>query len=498
MSTKQYIPVNKIFIQRSRIFTLWILLVAIKQVRQKLARKKLNSSKVDNEDTTKVHGANIRFTKTNGGKVNFGFLPAAEFYLPIAIAVYDLYVYRKYGRRLFKILPAGLQVYQLFFGIFCIAPLVESFIPRDWANPTKEQQKEQKKDNLIYKLPLYLWAFFEFQRTFQTISVAFGRKSHFISTKNKIFLLVQLGLLNGAIGINSSHELIHKSKKLDKFLGYFLLLNVNYLHWGEEHLTGHHKNVATPQDPASSRFNESFYQFFPRTLIGSFRSAYSIEMQRLLEKDIKNGVSPDAKFMRVDNRMFWNVVSPFIYFSIIAKVTGGGIKAVAGLYFQSLIAAWMLEVINYIEHYGLSRQKLPSGEYEQVDPTHSWNSPDRVSNAILFKLQRHSDHHTFSKRPYQLLRNFKESPQLPTGYPGMFILALCPPAFFWVMNPLVKAHEANKKRLLDTVKDGKNSYTFSKSEEFKQIESQAKNKVILFLVTVAGFAFVPLYHGMIG
>jgi len=242
------------------------------------------------------------------------------------------------------------------------------------------------------------------------------------------------------------------------------------MHWGEEHLTGHHENVATPEDPATSKLNESVYAFLPRTIVGSWLSARNLEKERLR----KEGKTE----WTLSNRMLWNTILPMGMAAAIAKITKGGWRAVLAFYIQGVCAASMLEVVNYLEHYGLQRDKLPDGKYEPVNPTHSWNSPHRISNSLLVKLQRHSDHHTYSMRPYHLLRNFKESPQLPSGYPGMYILSLFPPAFFWIMNPLVKAHKENKERLMESPDE-----PFSKSKELIKAEKSAYNKMLVFNVS---------------
>jgi alkane 1-monooxygenase len=94
----------------------------------------------------------------------------------------------------------------------------------------------------------------------------------------------------------------------------------------------------------------------------------------------------------------------------------------------------LLEVVNYLEHYGLARQKRPDGRYERTGPEHSWNSNNVASNVLLYHLQRHSDHHANPTRRFQALRHFDQAPQLPTGYAGMILLALIPPLWRRVMD----------------------------------------------------------------
>ncbi len=193
-----------------------------------------------------------------------------------------------------------------------------------------------------------------------------------------------------------SHELIHKSSSFEKVLGHSLMLNVNYMHWSNEHLNGHHTHVSTPEDPASARKGQTLYEFLPQTIIGTWKSAWRLEMARLA----KQGYDPETyKWSPFHNRMLMQAGAPLVWASAIAKLTGGGFEAMKLFYFQGAIAATLLEIINYVEHYGLSREKLDDGTYEPVNPTHSWNAPQLISNTVLFKLQRHSYHNTFAIRP---------------------------------------------------------------------------------------------------
>lgn len=209
---------------------------------------------------------------------------------------------------------------------------------------------------------MYLWTFVELATTYKFLEICGNPKSKF-TIKDNIGLLIILSIFNGAVGINSSHELLHKPKPLEKVLAYTLLANVNYMHWGEEHLTGHHEKVATREDPATSRLNESFYQFIPRTLFGSYKSAWDLEQKRLKK------INASSIFQ---NRMLWNAIIPLLlgsaYSFIAAKRTKGGksvfFKILAMFYIQGIGSAMFLEAVNYVEHYGLERDKLPDGSYE--------------------------------------------------------------------------------------------------------------------------------------
>lgn len=245
-------------------------------------------------------------------------------------------------------------------------------------------------------------------------------------------LTLSIGLCTGGVGINLAHELIHKRSRHERLMGQILLMNVSYMHFYIEHLLGHHRKVSTPEDAASARKGESLYRFYFRTLWGSYRSAWEIESQRLHKK--RQGLwSPH-------NRMLWFAFWPACYAGLMFVAWGWG--ALAFFFAQSVVAFSLLECVNYVEHYGLERQKNAAGHYEKVDVVHSWNANQRLTNALLFNLQRHSDHHAHQSRRYQILRQFEASPQLPTGYAGMILLSLVPPLWRKIMDPRVEAHMA--------------------------------------------------------
>jgi len=242
-------------------------------------------------------------------------------------------------------------------------------------------------------------------------------------------LAISLGGVSG-LSINTAHELGHKKGATERWLAKIALAPVFYGHFFVEHNRGHHKNVATPEDPASSRMGESFYAFLPRTVIGSLRSAWSLEKQRLA----RLGKGP------------WTLENENIQAWLMSVALWGAMTLWLGwavlpfLVIQSVYGFSLLEVVNYLEHYGLVRQKSESGRYERCRPEHSWNSNHIVTNVLLYQLQRHSDHHANPTRRYQALREFSEAPQLPSGYAGMVLLAYFPPLWRKVMDPRVVAH----------------------------------------------------------
>jgi alkane 1-monooxygenase len=253
-----------------------------------------------------------------------------------------------------------------------------------------------------------------------------------LSLFEKVGLAISIGCIGG-IGINTAHELGHKKESHERWLSKIALTQSFYGHFYIEHNRGHHVRVATPEDPASSRFGENFYQFWPRTVVGSLKSAWNIEKRRYARKQ--------QHPFRIGNDVLnaW-LMSAVLWGAMIAWL---GVGIAPYLVIQAVVGFSLLEVVNFMEHYGMLRQKVGVGDrqrYERVDPSHSWNSNNIATNVLLYHLQRHSDHHANPTRRYQTLRDFEESPVLPTGYAGMIVLAAFP--FVWrrVMDPRVIAH----------------------------------------------------------
>ncbi len=253
----------------------------------------------------------------------------------------------------------------------------------------------------------------------------------------QIGLLLSVGICTGGIGITLAHEFLHKPRKMERFLSKVLLLFVSYMHFYIEHLRGHHRRVATPEDPASARYGENFYGFYGRTLKGSFTDAWSLERNRLEKKKIS--------FWHWRNQMLWFTGLPVVLATVLGLTFGwqGAVFFVA----QSWLAMTLLEAVNYVEHYGLARQQIRPGVYEAVAVHHSWNSNHTLTNCLLFMLQRHSDHHAHQSRDYQILRQFDTSPQLPAGYPTMILLALVPPLWKTVMHKRLSDYEVKMNQV---------------------------------------------------
>ncbi|WP_269782091.1 fatty acid desaturase [Nocardioides sp. R-C-SC26] len=319
--------------------------------------------------------------------------------------------------------------------ILGVVPAFDLVVGLDRANPPDDVIEALENDK-YYRWITYLFLpiqYAAFVGAFYVIvhGDPFGIQDE-LGLISKIGLAVSIGCIGG-IGINTAHELGHKREANERWLSKIALAQVAYGHFYIEHNRGHHVRVATPEDPASSRFGENFYQFWPRTVGGSLKSAWHLEKKRYARKDTH------PFHLGNDVLNAW-LMTAALWGAIVAWL---GVQTIPFLVLQAIVGFSLLEVVNYMEHYGMLRQKVGTGErqrYERVDPSHSWNSNNIATNVLLYHLQRHSDHHANPTRRYQTLRDFEESPVLPTGYAGMIVLALFPPIWRRVMDPRVVAH----------------------------------------------------------
>lgn len=314
--------------------------------------------------------------------------------------------------------------------VFGLIPLLDQLIGTDDANLSAEEM-EARGQSLAFRLPLLLYVPIHVALVLWAAH-AFAHAD--LTVLERLGLLVSVGITTGGAGFTIAHELIHARSRRDNLLGRVILIFVGYLHWAVEHVRGHHRNVATPLDPATARMGESVYTFLPRTITGGLRSAWSLESLRL-ERD-------GGSRWSWRNEALWSLVSP----PLLAAAIGMGLGAPAGFFFlaQCAIAILLLETINYVEHYGLARNMGANGRYETVRPEHSWNSDHKLTSWLLFELPRHSDHHAHAAREYPTLRHHEHTPQLPTGYAGMILLSLFPPLWRRVMDPAVRALQAER------------------------------------------------------
>lgn len=319
---------------------------------------------------------------------------------------------------------AGIWSFSAVVITFGFIPFLEYFTPQSTKNLTPEQEKSKLSDRffdiLLYLNIPMLWALM----WFYFVTIQGGN----LQTYEIIGLTLGMGISVGTIGINVAHELGHRSTWYEQLMSKSLLLSALYMHFFIEHNRGHHKNVATPEDPASASMGEMIYGFWFRSTYKSYLSAWQIENKRL------NKLGISALHWR--NQMIWFQAIQLTYLLLIGLTFGWTM-----IFFAIAIAIkgfLLLESVNYIEHYGLRRKKLENGRYEKVLPKHSWNSNHEVGRLLLYELTRHSDHHFKASRKYQVLRHFDNSPQLPMGYPGSILLALFPPMWFKIMNKKVK------------------------------------------------------------
>jgi alkane 1-monooxygenase len=309
------------------------------------------------------------------------------------------------------------------FGIF---PIFDQLIGKDSDSPPDSVLAFLEAQR-YYRWCTYLYLPIQYAGL---VTAAFLWSTGRMSALDELGLAVSVGTVGG-IGINTAHELGHKKDELERWLSKIALAQTLYGHFYIEHNRGHHVRVATPEDPASSRLGESFYRFWPRSVAGSFRSGWHLEKGRLAR--LERG----PWTLRNDVVNAW-AMSVVLFGSLLAAF-GPGIAQY--LLVEAVFGFSLLEVVNYLEHYGLLRQK--AGErYERCAPRHSWNSNNIASNVLLYHLQRHSDHHANPTRRYQALRHFDQAPELPSGYATMIVLAYLPPLWRRVMDPRVLDHYA--------------------------------------------------------
>jgi alkane 1-monooxygenase len=311
------------------------------------------------------------------------------------------------------------------FFAFVLLPLLDSVVGADRANPPEDAVPLLEQDR-YYRWCTYLYLPLQYV---SLVIACWLWTSGDLSAVDKLGLAVTIGVVSG-IAINTAHELGHKKDELERWLSKVALAQSGYGHFYLEHNRGHHVRVATPEDPASSRLGESFWAFWPRTVLGSLRSAWELERAAAAR----------------EGRALWSVrndvlnawAMTVVLWAVLLVVFGPAIAPY--LVVQAVFGFSLLEVVNYLEHYGLLRQKLESGRYERTAPRHSWNSNNTASNVLLYHLQRHSDHHANPMRRFQSLRHMDEAPQLPSGYGTMIVLAYCTPLWRKVMDPRVVAH----------------------------------------------------------
>lgn len=308
---------------------------------------------------------------------------------------------------------------------FVIVPLLEIMLRSDHTNLSEEEEQQVLADPLFDVL-LYLVVPVQYALLFLFLV---RMEAGGLETMDLLGCIATMGLLCGVYGINVAHELGHRTKRWERDLSRALLLTSLYMHFIIEHNRGHHRRVATPEDPASARYGETLYGFWFRSIVFSWRSAWDIEAERLR----KAGHAPFG----LRNEMLQAIAWQGALLLLIGLLFGGA--ALLAFLASAFIGILLLETVNYIEHYGLRRKRGASGGYARVQHVHSWNSDHLLGRVMLFELTRHSDHHWKASKKYQGLNSLETAPQLPTGYPGTMVLSLVPPLFFRVMHPRIAA-----------------------------------------------------------
>lgn len=308
---------------------------------------------------------------------------------------------------------------------FVLIPLLELLL-RPNASNLSEAEEELARNDRLYDYILYLIVPLQYLFLYVFLK---SLQQPGLQTIDIIGRISGMGMLCGVFGINVAHELGHRVKPNEQLMAKALLLTSLYTHFFIEHNKGHHKRVATPEDPSSARFNESLYRFYPRSIFFSYLSAWEIAAA----DQNKRGLPA----LHWRNEMLQLQVLQLFFITALLFVFGWSTTVLFGI--AALIGILLLESVNYIEHYGLSRQRTASGHYERALPQHSWNSNHVLGRLMLFELSRHSDHHYLASRKYQVLRHHDTAPQMPTGYPGMMLLAHIPPLWFRIVNKQIES-----------------------------------------------------------
>jgi len=314
----------------------------------------------------------------------------------------------------------GIFTYLVPVYAFIFLPILEMSFPIDASNLDAESVASKLKNN-IFDWLLYLNLPIIFTLLFISLKTVASQK---LETYEFIGLLVSLGIVLAINGINVAHELGHRQTTNERFLGKALLLPSLYMHFYIEHNFGHHLHVATPEDPATARYNQTVYSFWFTSTIRQYFKSWKIQ-KKLLKNNNKS-------FFSIKNDMFWYTIFQISYLVLVYLFFSntGLIFAIAA----ATVSFIMLETVNYIEHYGLLRLKTKSGRYERLQKIHSWNSNHIIGRIVLYELTRHSDHHYKTTKKYQILDCHKESPQMPYGYPTSMLISLFPPLWFKIMN----------------------------------------------------------------
>ena len=332
--------------------------------------------------------------------------------------------------------------YWMLWVMYVLIPIIDHFLPPSLSNPTPEEEKVLMKQKR-FLIPIYLFLAMSWITFFWGLGYLY-------KTEMTWFQFLTFSVVFGNIGILSlehGHELIHKKGKIGRIVGIIDSMKALYMQLYSEHVKGHHKWVATPNDKGTGKFGQSFYEFFPVSFLSSYTCTWTREVERL-KKSNRGAFSPH-------NRMIIWMTCQSVFTYLIYHFYGA--RVLLFFILQAFTTIVILEEFNYFTHYGLLRKKLSNGEYEPVQPRHSWSAHQLLENIIQLGLQRHPDHHTSGYRPYQVLRAFTDGPVLPCGYIPCLVITLFPPVWFKMTHPILegfskdgKANDQQKKTSTNT------------------------------------------------
>ena len=333
--------------------------------------------------------------------------------------------------------------YWMLWVMYVLIPIIDHILPPSLSNPTPEQEKVLMKQKR-FLIPIYLFIVM----TWVTYAWAFN---YLYKTEMTWFQFLTFCLVFGNIGILSllyDHELFHKKDTLGRLIGNLDLIKHLAMHQYLEHVKGHHKWVATPLDMNTSRYGQSFYEFFTQSFTASFTSTWEREVLKLQKKN-KAAFSPYNKMIQL---VTCEIAFTYLVFHFY------GAKVLLFFVIQAFLSLFILEEFNYFSHYGLLRKKLENGDYEPVQPKHSWSSHQLVANIIQVGLQRHPDHHTNSYRPYQVLRACTDGPALPCSYISCLVITLVPPVWYRITHPILEGYKKDGKASEQQLKESQNAF----------------------------------------
>jgi alkane 1-monooxygenase len=317
----------------------------------------------------------------------------------------------------------GVWMYSALIYAFVLIPIAETLMPVNTENYSDEEVESRLK-NKIFDVLLYLNVPIVYGCLLYTLYIVANNN---LRISEIVGLVLSLGVILGANGINVAHELGHRKTMFEKILGKMLLIPSHYTHFFIEHNHGHHLHVSTPNDPSTAKFNQNLYAFWYQTVTGTYLEAWRIQF-RLNKME-------NRKIYAIKSDMFWFTIIQISYLVLVYTFFGSLGTLVA--LFTGIVGFLVLETVNYIEHYGLKRNLTPSGRFERVSEKHSWNSNHVLGRIVLYELTRHSDHHYKSQKEYQILEYHDVSPQMPYGYPTSMVMSFFPPLWFAVMNKRV-------------------------------------------------------------